>query len=294
MHEQQTILIEQNAVIRESLQRMLVDGGFAVTGAFESVAALREAGSQPINVTVILSCPRGGDVDKQVKEIKALHQSAAVVVLGGRCDLQAAVGAIQSGANACLHDATDSDSFFRLLRVASNDVIVIALSGGSPREIEKAVVAAAPVLDLPRRLATVQVALAASPATEPVLAVVAPPHELPKPRFGVERQGTARQDIARQDPLPKIGRVNPPTFSPRETAILQFLRKGEPNKRIARQLSLTESTVKVYLKSILRKIGVNNRTQAAVWAMSSINDGELDVSLHEDLNGNRQGLDPVR
>lgn len=59
-----------------------------------------------------------------------------------------------------------------------------------------------------------------------------------------------------------------PSFSPREAAILQLLQEGAPNKLIARQLSLTESTVKVHLKSILRKIRVNNRTQAAVWAMT--------------------------
>jgi two-component system nitrate/nitrite response regulator NarL len=58
-----------------------------------------------------------------------------------------------------------------------------------------------------------------------------------------------------------------PPFSPREASILQLLREGAPNKLIARQLSLTEATVKVHLKSILRKIRVNNRTQAAVWAM---------------------------
>jgi two-component system, NarL family, nitrate/nitrite response regulator NarL len=58
-----------------------------------------------------------------------------------------------------------------------------------------------------------------------------------------------------------------PTFSPREAAILQLLQEGAPNKVIARHLSLTEATVKVHLKSILRKIRVNNRTQAALWAM---------------------------
>ena len=73
---------------------------------------------------------------------------------------------------------------------------------------------------------------------------------------------------SRRLPIPSLIKREPaPTFSPRETAILQLLREGAPNKRIARQLSLTEATVKVHLKSILRKIRVSNRTQAAVWAM---------------------------
>jgi two-component system nitrate/nitrite response regulator NarL len=41
---------------------------------------------------------------------------------------------------------------------------------------------------------------------------------------------------------------------------------GEPNKVIARKLHVAEATVKVHIKAILRKIGVANRTQAAMWA----------------------------
>jgi two-component system nitrate/nitrite response regulator NarL len=42
--------------------------------------------------------------------------------------------------------------------------------------------------------------------------------------------------------------------------------QGEPNKVIARKLEVTEATIKVHVKAILRKIGVGNRTQAAMWA----------------------------
>jgi two-component system nitrate/nitrite response regulator NarL len=41
---------------------------------------------------------------------------------------------------------------------------------------------------------------------------------------------------------------------------------GTPNKVIARNLDITEATIKVHVKAILRKIGVANRTQAAMWA----------------------------
>jgi len=45
------------------------------------------------------------------------------------------------------------------------------------------------------------------------------------------------------------------------------------NKQIARQFEITEATVKVHVKSILRKTGTRNRTQVAVWASSlSLND----------------------
>ncbi|WP_262269978.1 LuxR C-terminal-related transcriptional regulator [Microvirga yunnanensis] len=55
-------------------------------------------------------------------------------------------------------------------------------------------------------------------------------------------------------------------LSAREMEILRCLTKGEPNKVIARKLEITEATIKVHVKAILRKIGATNRTQAAMWA----------------------------
>lgn len=55
----------------------------------------------------------------------------------------------------------------------------------------------------------------------------------------------------------------------RETEILGCLTEGAPNKLIARQLGITEATVKIHVKSLIRKIGVQNRTQAALWAIQA-------------------------
>lgn len=55
----------------------------------------------------------------------------------------------------------------------------------------------------------------------------------------------------------------------RESEILECLLGGDSNKSIARRLEITESTVKIHMKSLLRKINVQNRTQAAIWAMES-------------------------
>lgn len=56
-------------------------------------------------------------------------------------------------------------------------------------------------------------------------------------------------------------------LSEREHEILSCLANGDTNKCIARKLDITESTVKVHLKAILRKLGLCNRTQAAIWAV---------------------------
>src|SRR3712207_8710963 len=50
-------------------------------------------------------------------------------------------------------------------------------------------------------------------------------------------------------------------LSPREAEVLRCLMQGEPNKVIARKCDVTEATVKVHIKAILRKIGASNRTQ---------------------------------
>lgn len=56
-------------------------------------------------------------------------------------------------------------------------------------------------------------------------------------------------------------------LSRREKQILGCLGHGHPNKTIANTLGITESTVKGHLKVLLTKIKVDNRTQAAIWAM---------------------------
>jgi two-component system, NarL family, nitrate/nitrite response regulator NarL len=55
-------------------------------------------------------------------------------------------------------------------------------------------------------------------------------------------------------------------LSDREMQILGRLLNGAQNRQIARDLQIAEGTVKVHLKSLLKKIGVQNRTQAALWA----------------------------
>jgi DNA-binding NarL/FixJ family response regulator len=60
-----------------------------------------------------------------------------------------------------------------------------------------------------------------------------------------------------------------PQLSPREKSILHCLIEGDSNKSIARKIDIAEATVKVHVKAILRKIRVQNRTQAAIWGMNN-------------------------
>lgn len=56
-------------------------------------------------------------------------------------------------------------------------------------------------------------------------------------------------------------------LSVREQEVLRLLSRGDTNKEIAEALEISENTVKAHLKSVLRKLGVSNRVEAAGWAL---------------------------
>jgi len=79
------------------------------------------------------------------------------------------------------------------------------------------------------------------------------------------------------------------------------LREGDSNKIIARRIGLAEATVKTHVKAILRKVGVKNRTQAALWAIANLGnlaDSSQDTPAesahgdHGELNGASAGKLP--
>ena len=57
------------------------------------------------------------------------------------------------------------------------------------------------------------------------------------------------------------------SLTPRQFEVLDRLREGKPNKLIARDLNMTEATVKVHVRQIMRKLGAANRTQAVLCAV---------------------------
>ncbi len=69
-----------------------------------------------------------------------------------------------------------------------------------------------------------------------------------------------------EHPVRRNGTTDDPRLSPRQRQILDAITNGLSNKEIARLLNVSEATVKVQVRIILSKIGVANRTQAAVWA----------------------------
>lgn len=99
-------------------------------------------------------------------------------------------------------------------------------------------------------------------------------------------RGGERSEAARNDAL-----------TTRQREVLKLLREGKPNKVIARELDMQEATVKVHVRQIMRKLGVSNRTQAA---LASTPDQELaapderasDADHDAALAGERLPYDP--
>jgi len=72
-----------------------------------------------------------------------------------------------------------------------------------------------------------------------------------------------------QGDIPPVGKNETPfsDLTPRETEILGLLAEGQSNKVIARNLGISDGTVKLHVKAILRKLKVHSRVEAAVLAV---------------------------
>lgn len=63
-----------------------------------------------------------------------------------------------------------------------------------------------------------------------------------------------------------FGVTRRPTLAPRERQLIRCVRQGLRNREIARELGVTEGTVKVYLHAVFEKLGVSSRTELAIRA----------------------------
>jgi two-component system nitrate/nitrite response regulator NarL len=71
---------------------------------------------------------------------------------------------------------------------------------------------------------------------------------------------------AMRDGAPSV-RTDPDSLTAREKQILELIAGGQSNKNIARELNISDGTVKVHVKNILRKLNLKSRLEAAVWAL---------------------------
>lgn len=84
-----------------------------------------------------------------------------------------------------------------------------------------------------------------------------------RPYFQAEVLGRLVHLLGQEGPTP----ASPDALTGRETEVLKLVARGASNQEIAQRLSLSENTVIKHLSNILAKLGLENRTQAALYAI---------------------------
>ena len=158
-----------------------------------------------------------------------------------------------------LADPRASDEFERLLGRFETAPVVVLSDLDAPDEAQLALVAGAAgfvptVLD-PQLMCAALVLVQAG-------GKFAPPEHIDKWAQAVHLNGSPPGDEPPpEDPVPQYEEL-----SPRQTHVLLLLQEGLANKVIAAKLGMTESTVKVHVRQIMRRLGAGNRTEAALLA----------------------------
>ncbi len=73
-----------------------------------------------------------------------------------------------------------------------------------------------------------------------------------------------RDEGEEEEPLPEGLQGNLASLTPQQQKVMKLICAGKPNKQIAYELQLAEATVKAHITALLRRLGVRNRTQAAL------------------------------
>lgn len=83
---------------------------------------------------------------------------------------------------------------------------------------------------------------------------------------GIRAAAAGEAPLAPKAATAVLGDRRPPALTAREQEVLSAVVAGLANKQIARRLGISEKTVKAHLTNIFQRIGVADRTQAALWA----------------------------
>ena len=260
-----TIVVESRLLIREALKSMMAKNSCRVVCDIGSIAEMSGASALPDEPKLVILGARSAD--------KALTEAASARQLWPDSKI------------ILLYECFSAADFQKLLiseingcvpLFASPDTLIGTLDMIVTRDTRVMVV---------------------GDAKHP-LSQAAQPAELHPSEIRLQSDGAGHEDVSisidtlPQRPMDVPPQRNHPGLSEREAQILDGLVKGHANKVIARTCAVTEATVKVHMKSIMRKIRVDNRTQAAIWAMENgyATDGSNSRRLHPDSARNAAAI----
>jgi DNA-binding NarL/FixJ family response regulator len=189
----------------------------------------------------------------EMQVLRTLHPETALVILSDDSNLEEIISAIHSGAQGYLSNSMAPDLALRALS--------FVLYGGTyfpPPVLEGHAVSVAPSMEGAHYNFS-RDALRASPPP-------APPKQT-QMAFAAQGDAMLQQQASLFDERPAgVLPRDSSRLTERQQAVLLCLCQGDPNKVIGRKLGMTETTVKVHVREIMRKLGVCNRTQVAVAA----------------------------
>jgi len=227
------VLIHPSRLFTEGLASLLKNTHYDVVHKLTRFsAAYFQADKLEGKVVFIVGGRTASEIVEIVRSIRGHLPSSYILVINASTGPSDVLAALEAGADGYLRDAISSQTFVRVIELISENETIL------PPEFVKS-------LREPRETAASGTA-------------------------SMGDQDTKVSDaIALTNGEENSARVK---LSAREGSILKGLVDGAPNKVIAQRLQITEATVKVHVKAILRKIRVKNRTQAAIWAAKNMSD----------------------
>jgi two-component system nitrate/nitrite response regulator NarL len=237
-----TIVVESRSLIREALKSMMAKNSCRVVCDIGSIAEMGGASALPDEPKLVILGAQSAD--------KALTEAASARQLWPDSKI------------ILLYECFSAADFQKLLMseingcvplFASPDTLIGTLDMIVTRDVRAMVV---------------------GDAKHPMVQV-GRPEASHQSGIKLQSDGAEHEDVSvnmsalPQRPMDVPSPRNIHSLSKREAQMLDGLVKGHANKVIARTCDITEATVKVHMKSILRKIRVANRTQAAIWAMEN-------------------------
>jgi two-component system, NarL family, nitrate/nitrite response regulator NarL len=236
-------IIDKSALFRAGLLHILAGSQFRVTAECPALNDLPEEALGKTHCVALIGLDKDADaVLSRIASLKEKHRGLRIIVLSEQLYPEQLLAAIGAGADGyLLRNEISANAVLKSLELVLVEGVVV------PQGFTKL---------LSSRIERQVHAATESKRLEPVPESV---QAEPEPDSGPLRS----EDDAEQNGF--LCRL-----SEREHLILTHLTHGASNKHIARELNIAEATVKVHVKSLLRKIRVSNRTQAAMWAINHV------------------------
>jgi two-component system nitrate/nitrite response regulator NarL len=245
-----TIIIEPRALVREALVSLMERNSYHVVCSVASMTDIHGAAFEELQPKlVILGVFPAERIAEAAGSIHRRWQEAKITVLYEKAPSRDLLNLLASGIDACIPMFASPGTLISAMQLIGDEQLRVLIVSDSespassidPQEDDED---ASRLEGRPRIASFIQ----------------------PLSRFGIP----GGRNVFAKAPLDGTapGRAAH-SLSEREDQILKALVEGHSNKVMARMFTLTEATVKVHMKSILRKIRVANRTQAAIWALQN-------------------------